>query len=139
MWKLTRCLAAAGIAATGAFFVSATTATEAVASGKTAARPTIKNQFMGSKVNPKHSKLNSTHSKVNSTQPTPRKKGGHNRIMFPDSSKGRYISLDEARAGKGKGGLRIVTATNNTGQLVKMFKCEALKQRCPLGYQLNPQ
>ncbi len=34
MWKFARCLAAAGIAATGAFFVSATTATEAVASGK---------------------------------------------------------------------------------------------------------
>ncbi len=133
MWKLTRCLAAAGIAATGAFFVSATTATAAaVARGGHAPKvyATLPNGQILKRKPGGHAVVNDRkpggHKLVNK-----RKQGGHN-VVREDRTRGykiRFMTLADARAGKGVGRLRVV---NSNGR--KMFKCEALKQACPFGY-----
>jgi len=140
MWKFARCLAAAGIAATGAFFVSATTATEAAAKGKHA--PKVYATWPNHKV---LKRKPGGHAVVNGRKPgghklvNGRKPGGLN-VVREDRTRGynmRFMTLADARAGKGVGGLRVEEKTVG-GQPIKRFRCEWAGTPCPFGYSLNP-
>jgi len=137
MWKLTRCLAAAGIAATGALFVSAATATEAAAKGKHAPKvyATLPNGQVLTRKPGGHAVVNGRkpggHKLVNGRKP-----GGHN-VVREDRTQGhkmRFMTLADARAGKGVGGLRVESRRSPSGMLVKKFRCEWNNTPCPFGH-----
>jgi len=141
MWKFARCLAAAGIAATGAFFVSATTATEAAAKGKHAPKvyATLPNGQILKRKPGGHAVVNGRkpggHKLVNGRKP-----GGLN-VVREDRTRGynmRFMTLADARAGKGVGGLKLESRQSPSGMIVKRFRCEWVGTPCPFGYSLNP-
>ena len=138
MSKLTRCLAAAGIAATGALFVSATTATEAVAKGKHASKvyATLPNGQVLKRKPGGHAVVNGRkpggHKLVNGRKP-----GGHN-VVREERTRGykmRFTTLADARAGKGVGGLRVESRRSPSGLVVKKFRCEWNFTPCTFGYK----
>ncbi len=137
MWKFARCLAAAGIAATGALFVGATTAAEAAAKGKHAPKvyATLPNNQQLIRKPGGHKAVNGRkpggHKLVNGRKP-----GGHN-VVREDRTRGykmRFMTVADARAGKGVGGLRVESRRSSNGTTVKKFRCEWNNTPCPFGY-----
>lgn len=130
-------LAAAAVAVTGTVLIGAATSTGAEAAGGHGLRTyaTLPNGQVLQRKPGGHRVVDGRkpggHAHVNGHRP-----GGHN-VAKIDTSNGarlRFVSLADARAGKGVGGLRLETRKSPSGMSFTKFRCEWEGAPCPFGY-----